>query len=55
MQQPMPVTPDALTLNALKDAAKVDEIDCTADFIIYFLRWMILINFSGMEKYLIIC
>ena len=32
MQQPMPVTPDALTLNALKDATKVDEIDCTADF-----------------------
>ena len=32
MQQPMPLTPDALTLNALKDAAKVDEIDCTADF-----------------------
>ena len=27
MQLPMPVTPQALTLNPLKDAAKVDEID----------------------------
>ena len=28
----MPVTPQALTLNPLKDAAKVDEIDYSADF-----------------------
>lgn len=32
MQQPMPVTPQALTLNPLKDAEKVDEIDYSADF-----------------------
>ena len=32
MQQPMPVTPQALTLNPLKDAAKVDEIDYSVDF-----------------------
>ena len=32
MQQPMPVTPQALTLNPLKDAAKVDKIDYSADF-----------------------
>ena len=32
MQQPMPVTPQALTLNPLKDAEKVDEIDYYADF-----------------------
>ena len=28
----MPVTPQALTLNPLKDATKVDEIDYSADF-----------------------
>ena len=28
----MPVTPQALTLNQLKDAAKVNEIDHSADF-----------------------
>ena len=32
MQQAMPVTPQALTLNPLKDAAKVDKIDYSADF-----------------------
>lgn len=32
MQQPMPVTPQVLTLNPLKGAAKVDEIDYSADF-----------------------
>ena len=31
-QQPMPVAPQALTLNPLKDAAKVDKIDYSADF-----------------------
>ena len=51
----MPVTPQALTLNLLTDAGKVDEIDYSADFDNLFSRWMILIIFSGMEKYLIIC
>ena len=32
MQQPMPVTPQVLTLNPLNGAAKVDEIDYSADF-----------------------
>ena len=32
MQQAMPVAPQALTLNPLKDAAKVDKIDYSADF-----------------------
>ena len=49
MQQPMCATPQALTLNPLKDAA----IDYSADLTIYFLKWMILIKFSGIEKYLI--
>ena len=32
MQKPMPVVPQVLTLNPLKDEAKVDEIDYSADF-----------------------
>ena len=32
MQWPMPITPQALTWNPLKDAAKIDEIGYTADF-----------------------
>ena len=32
MQQPMPVTSQALTLNPPEDAAKIDEIDYSADF-----------------------
>ena len=32
MQQLMPVTSQALTLNPPEDAAKIDEIDYSADF-----------------------
>ena len=51
----MLVTPQVLTLNLLTDAGKVDETDYSADFDNLFSGWMILIIFSGMEKYLIIC
>ena len=32
MQRPMPILPLALTLSSMKDAAKVEVIDYTADF-----------------------
>ena len=32
MQRPMPTLPPAPTLNPMKDAAKVEAIDYTADF-----------------------
>ena len=32
MQRPMPILPPAPTLNPMKDAAKVEAIDYTADF-----------------------
>ena len=35
----MPVTPQSLALNTLKDAAQVDEVDYTADFDNLFSRW----------------
>ena len=35
----MPVTPQSLALNALKDAVHVDEVDYTADFDNLFSRW----------------
>ena len=35
----MPVTPQSLALNTLKDAVQVDEVDYTADFDNLFSRW----------------
>ena len=32
MQQPMTALPQSLVLNLLKDAAKVEAVDYTADF-----------------------
>ena len=55
MQQPMPVTPQALTLNLLKEAAKVDEIDYSADFDNLFSKMDDFDKFFRNGKHLIIC
>ena len=38
MQRPMPILPQPLALNPLKDVAKVEAIDYTADFENLFTR-----------------
>ena len=49
----MPVLNQPLSLNPLKVMAKVDEIDYYAYN--YIRKWMTLINFSEMGKYLMTC
>ena len=49
----MPVMPQFLALNPLKDMMQVDEIDYLADFVTYIPEWMISISFFKREKYFI--
>ena len=55
MQLQMPVLPQPLSLNPLKDMPMVEEVGCSAGFITYIQKWMFLINFSKLGKYLITC
>ena len=51
----MPVTPQSLALNTLKDAVHVDEVDYTADFDNLFSRWDDFDKFFKTGKYPITC
>ena len=53
MQHQMPVTPQPLALNPVKDMAQVDEIDYSANFDNLYSRMDISISFFKQEKYLI--
>lgn len=55
MECQTPVTSEPLALNPLKNMVQVDEIDYSADFLIYIREWTISTRFLKKEKYLIPC
>ena len=51
----MPIMPQLLALNSLKDMTQVDEIDHTADFDNLYSRMDDFDKFFKQEKYLAVC
>ena len=54
MQHQIRITPQPLTLDPVKDTARVNEINYTTDFD-NFPEWVVLINFFKLEKFPITC
>ena len=50
MQYQMPINAPSLMTNLLKDAAKVESIDYSAEFEFYILEWTIYGNFLMISK-----
>ena len=55
MQRQMPVLPQPLAVNPLKDMSKVDEVNYAADFDNFTQKRMLLKSFSKAERYLTVC
>ena len=51
----MPIMPQLLVVNSLKDMTQVDEIDHTADFDNLYSRMDDFDKFFKQEKYLVAC